>query len=282
VASSVVDQLLKEPDKLKLGGEKRVITVFFSDLASFTSLGEKLKPEDLVSLVNQYLGAMTESIFKSEGTIDKYAGDGIMAFWGAPIDQSDHALRACKAALDNWTALRGLWGEWETRGLPKLEARIGINTGPMVVGNIGSTVKTDYTVMGDAVNLGSRLEGANKAYGTRIMINESTRVAAGDAIVVRELDLLAVKGKVQGVRVYELLGLAGDVPEDRVRGSLAYEEGLAAYRGRRWDDAERAFRRAIEILGEDKASRVFLERVARFRLSPPPADWDGTFSLLEK
>jgi class 3 adenylate cyclase len=282
VSASVVDQLLKDPARLKLGGERKELTVFFSDVSGFTSLSERLSPERLVELINEYLSEMTEAIFAHEGTLDKYEGDAIMAFWGAPVEQPDHALRACKAALDNMSSLRRLWTKWEAEGLPRLDFRIGLNTGPMVVGNMGSAIRMDYTVMGDAVNLGSRLEGANRAYGTRILISETTRRAAGQAIVARELDLLAVKGKTTAVRVFELVGLAGFVPPHQLAGYRAFEDGLEACRRRSWEKSLTAFREADHRLGGDIASRIFIERVQRFAAAPPPSDWDGRFVLTEK
>jgi class 3 adenylate cyclase len=282
VSPQIVDDLLKAPDQVKLGGEKRELTVFFSDLADFASVSETLTPEALVGAINGYLGVMTDAIFQHGGTVDKYIGDGIMAFWGAPNPQPDHALRACRAAIDNLAALRRVSADWEKRGLPRLEMRIGINTGDMVVGNMGSAAQMNYTVMGDAVNLGSRLEGANKVYGTRILVSETTRDAAGAAIEVREIDLIAVKGKRRAVRVYELVGLAGEVPAERVSGCRAFEAGLAAYRERRWDAAEAEFRRAIERLGDDEPSRVFLRRIAELRAGPVPEAWDGTYALAMK
>ena len=282
VAASVVDQILKDPERLKLGGERKELTVFFSDLAGFTTLSESMSPEDLVALINEYLGAMTDAIFAHEGTIDKYVGDAVMAFWGAPVDQSEHALRACRAALDNLEALRNLWPLWASRGLPKIDLRIGINTGPMVVGNMGSPVKMDYTVMGDSVNLGARLEGANKEFGTRILISETTRREAGSAIEVREVDLIGVKGRRAPVRVFELVGLAGQVPSQRLEGYRAFESGLAAYRLRRWSEAEHAFGVARMVLDDDPLSRVFQKRVAALRATELPDSWDGTFRLTSK
>lgn len=282
VAASVVDHLIQDPDKIKLGGEKREMTVFFSDLVGFTTTAEHLPPETLVVLINEYLGAMTESIFAHEGTVDKYIGDAIMAFWGAPVASHDHALRACKAALHNIAALRKLWPSWEARGLPLFDVRIGINTGPMVVGNMGSSVMMGYTVMGDAVNLGSRLEGANKGYGTRIMISEFTLAVVQGFVEVRELDLITVAGKTKAVRVYELLGLKGDIAAEARLGYDNFEKGLAAYRRQAWDEAEMHLRNALVRLPGDLVSQLFLKRIADYRQNPPPSDWDGVHTLTGK
>ena len=282
VPATVVEQLAKNPELLQLGGERRPMTVFFSDLEGFTTLAEKLSPEALVELINEYMSDMTLCLFSHEATVGKYEGDAIMAFWGAPLDQPDHALRACRAAIDAQSALAALRGKWKRAGLPELEMRIGLNTGPMVVGNMGSMVKMDYTVLGDAVNLGARLEGANKLYGTRIMISEATLKAAGDSIEARELDLLAVKGKSLSTRVYELTGHKGRVAPERLAVHRTYEAALAAYRRRAWDEAEAGFRKAAGSAGGDPPSLIFLKRVQALRKAPPPEGWDGVFVLSEK
>ncbi len=282
VAASVVEHLLKDPTKLSLGGEKANLTVFFSDLRGFTSIAEKLSPEGTIAILNDYLNVMTETILSQEGTLDKYMGDAILAFWGAPLARPDDALRACKAALDQQRKLMELWEVWKKKGLPLMDMRIGIQTGPAIVGNIGSLQQMNYTVVGDNINLGSRLEGANSVYGTRIMIGPETRESAGAAIEVRELDLLTVKGKKEKVRVFELLGLAGEVPAVRLAGYRKFEAALADYRRRQWDQAERRFREAILALGKDRASEVFIERIAVNRETPPGTDWEGEFVMKEK
>lgn len=205
VSKSVVDELLKHPDKVKLGGEKKILTVLFSDIRGFTSISEKLTPEQLVEHLNIYLQAMTEIVFKLDGTLDKYVGDEIMAFWGAPVPQDNHALLACKACLEMMRDLDKLNEKWRHEGKPTLNIGIGLNTGDMVVGNMGSASRMDYTLMGDMVNLGARLEGTNKVYGTNIIISEFTYEHVRDQVVVRELDLIKVKGKELPVRIYELL-----------------------------------------------------------------------------
>ena len=205
VSKSVVDELLKHPDKLKLGGEKKILTVLFSDIRGFTSISERLTPEELVEHLNVYLQAMTELVFQYNGTLDKYVGDEIMAFWGAPVEMEDHALNACKCALDQMDTLRKMNEKWRAEGKPELNIGIGINTGDMVVGNMGSSSRMDYTLMGDNVNLGARLEGTNKVYATEIIISENTYEHVRDNVIVRELDLIRVKGKEQPVKIFELL-----------------------------------------------------------------------------
>lgn len=279
LSASVVDQLIKDPSSLKLGGTERELTVFFSDMSGFTELSERLEPAELVGLINEYLGAMTDSIFLQEGTLDKYEGDAVMAFWGAPLAQADHARRACWAALDNRSRLKELCKDWEKRGLPSFDIRIGINTGRMVVGNVGSAARMEYTVLGDAVNTGSRLEQLNKLYGTHILISEATRDAAGGAVETREVDLIELRGKKTRIRVYELLGLPGQISAARLSGYRLYEHGLTAYREQRWDEAESALRSALAALGEDRPSSILLGLIDGARRHPPSADWDGTLHL---
>lgn len=213
VSKDVVDELLKNPDNLALGGSKREITIFFSDIRGFTTISEALGPEELVKLLNEYLSAMTEIIIEYKGTIDKYMGDAIMAFWGAPVPLEDHAYYACVAALAQMDYLdKILKPRWIERGVPVIDIGIGLNSGPAVVGNMGSSHRMEYTCMGDTINLGSRLEGSNKMYGTNIIISEYTYEKVHDKVVARELDLVRVKGKTQPVRIYELLGIKN--PED--------------------------------------------------------------------
>lgn len=212
VSKDVVDELLKHPDNLALGGSKREITIFFSDVRGFTTISEQLGPEDLVKLLNEYLSAMTDIIIEYKGTIDKYMGDAIMAFWGAPVPLEDHAYYACVAALAQLDYLKILQQKWAERNVPVIDIGCGLNSGPAVVGNMGSSHRMEYTCMGDTINLGSRLEGSNKMYTTNVIISEYTYEKVKDRVVTRELDLVRVKGKTQPVRIYELLGITN--PED--------------------------------------------------------------------
>jgi adenylate cyclase len=207
VSKSVVDDLLKHPEKLKLGGEKKIISVLFSDIRGFTSISEKLTPEALVEHLNEYLQQMTDLVFDTDGTLDKYVGDEIMAFWGAPVELENHALNACRCAIEQMETLAKLNEKWRREGKPELNIGIGINTGDAVVGNMGSSSRMDYTLMGDNVNLGARLEGTNKVYGTNIIISEYTYEHVRDNVIVRELDLIRVKGKERPVKIYELLDI---------------------------------------------------------------------------
>ena len=210
VSKEIVDELLKNPEKAELGGANREVTVFFSDIVGFTTLSEKMSPEELVSQLNEYLSVMTDSIIEYKGTIDKYMGDAIMAFWGAPLYLEEHPYYCCVAALAQIKKLEELQSDWDSRGLPKFEIRIGINTGLAILGNMGSNHRMNYTCMGDSVNLGSRLEQINKNYSTKIIISEFTYERVKDRIYARELDIVKVKGKNMQVKIYELLGLVDD------------------------------------------------------------------------
>ncbi|MCX7678938.1 MAG: adenylate/guanylate cyclase domain-containing protein [Spirochaetes bacterium] len=207
VSHKVVDELLAHPEKLKLGGEKKILTVLFSDIRGFTTISEALSPEALVDHLNVYLQAMTDIVLKYDGTLDKYVGDEIMAFWGAPIPQEDHAFRACQCAIEMMEVLNKMNQMWKVEGKPPLDIGIGINTGEMVVGNMGSSSRMDYTLMGDNVNLGARLEGTNKQYKTHIIISEFTYEHVKERVIARELDLVRVKGKELPVKIYELLDI---------------------------------------------------------------------------
>ncbi|WP_224367322.1 adenylate/guanylate cyclase domain-containing protein [Hyalangium versicolor] len=275
LAPQVVDELIKHPEKAAPGGERKVLTVLFCDLVGFTSMSEQLSPEAMVGLLNTYFEQATEVLTRHGATLDKFIGDAIMCFWNAPLPQEDHAVRACLAALDLVALVERLAPGLEAQGLPRIACRIGINTGQGVAGNIGSRMAQDYTVIGDSVNLASRLEGASKAYGTRTLVAEDTVSAAGDRIVARELDWLRVKGKQQPVRVFELLGVAGTAPPAHVE---RFAQGLALYRARRFVEARAAFLDSPE----DGCSRRFAARCDALIQRPPPEDWDGIFSLDSK
>jgi adenylate cyclase len=283
LAPAVVDDVLARGGAVRLGGDKRVLTVLFADVRGFTGIAEKLDPRVLLELLNEYLTPMTEVIVSGhQGTLDKYIGDAIMAFWGAPQEQPDHALRACRAALAMVERLDALRARWREKGLPDVDVGIGVNTGPMSVGFVGSQDRFyNYTVLGDAVNLASRLEGANKEYGTRILLGAATREAAGGAVVARELDLVRVKGKREPVQVFELLALA-PAPPALAALAEAFGRGLSAYRAQRWDEAIAAFREADRLRGGDPASRVWAERCEAMRRAPPGPEWDGVFEMKTK
>ena len=282
LSPKVVEVVLHDPAMLSLGGSRRVMTCFFSDLAGFTSISEALSPEDLVQLLNRYLSIMTKVILRHGGTVDKFEGDAIMAFWGAPLIQEDHARRACMAALEQQAEMDTFRAWALSEGLPELHVRMGLNTGPMIVGNMGSEERFDYTVMGDSVNLASRLEGANKAYGSYIMISESTYSEVEDHVEVRELDLLRVKGKQEPIRVFELMAASGKLPPEKKELRKEYEKGLSLYRAMEFKKAEAAFASALTMAPEDGPSRVYIDRCRAYLKEPPPPDWDRVFTMTSK
>lgn len=277
LSPAVSQWALKDPDRLKLGGETRTMTVLFSDIRGFTTLSHTLNPQAMVSLLNEYMTAMTDVVFRHDGVLDKYIGDAIMAFWNAPMEQPGHARLACETALDMISKLRELQADWERRGVPRLELGIGINTGPMVVGNMGARARLAYTVLGDAVNVASRLEGLTKVYGTRVVVGEATRAAAGDAYVYRFLDLVAVKGRGEALAVYEVVSRVGQLDPARAVMLKTYERGIELYRTRRWKEAAELFSEALARAPGDGPSALYLRRSADFLETPPPADWDWVF-----
>ncbi|MBM4285260.1 MAG: CHASE2 domain-containing protein [Deltaproteobacteria bacterium] len=277
LAETVVNDLLENPDKLRLGGERRRVTLFFSDLAGFTGISEGLTPEELVGLLNDYLSRMTEIIMEEGGTVDKFEGDAIMAFWGAPLEQEDQARRACRAALRQVRALDDLNQSLRSQGLPALAMRIGLHTGEAVVGNLGSAKRFDYTVIGDTVNLASRLEGLNKFYGTAVMASEATRAECGGEVEFMELDQVAVKGRAAPVTVFAVLGTAGELSQLQAEARQEFLEGLSLYRQGRFVEAVLHFERAREHLPDPHPAEVYLERCRHYQAAPPPPGWDGVF-----
>lgn len=282
LSPAIVEEMLKNPEKLKLGGEKKELTVLFSDIRGFTSFSEQMAPEDLVKFLNEYLSQMTEIVFKYDGLLDKYMGDALMAIWGAPIEQPDHPLRACYTALDMVAEL-SIWREkWRIQGRPLLNIGVGINTGLMVVGNMGSEKRFDYTVMGDSVNLASRLEGLNKLYGTNIIVSEFTYFRVQEEILGRELDLVRVKGKDQPVRVYELLARTSQATPEQRKLAQKFQAALAEYKNRQWARAEFIWQSILEDFPEDEPTKLYLQRCQMLMKNPPPPDWDGVYSLTSK
>ncbi len=282
LSPAVAAAVAREPDRIDLGGELREMTVLFSDIRGFTTLSERTPPRELVALLNEYMTAMVDILFEQGGTLDKYMGDAIMAFWNAPQTQADHAARACRTALAMAAGLERLRRGWLARGMPPLEIGIGLNTGPMVFGNMGSELRTDFTVLGDSVNLASRLEGLNKEYGTSILVGDGTRAAVGDEFAFRFLDLVAVKGRREPVAVYELLAVAGALDPARVGALAAYERGIAAYRARDWAAASAAFGGVLRMDPADGPSAVYLARIEEYASVPPPAEWDGVYVATHK
>ncbi len=281
VAPEVVNEMLRHPEKLRLGGEKRDLTVIFSDIRGFTTLAETMNPEDLVNLLHTYLTPMTDIVFKNGGTVDKYIGDAVMAIYGAPLELPQHADHACFTALDMVTTLRELCQQWTSRGWPCIQIGIGVNSGPMTVGNLGSERLFDYTVIGDHVNLASRLEGLNKYYGTNILLSGYTAALLQDPFILREVDKVKVKGKKAPVVIYELMGL-GQPDDEQVSLLQTFAAGLAAFRGFRFPEAVEFFSSCLSLFPGDGPSRLLLERSREFMVSPPPDDWDGATAMTEK
>ncbi len=283
VPKKVTDALIGNPDLMVLGGEKRRMSVLFTDVAGFTSVCEKLTPEEVAQLLNDYLSPLTEVILENDGIIDKYEGDLIMAEFGAPLWFEDHATKCCLAALRMQKKLAELRKQWHEEGRPELYSRVGVNSGDMIIGNMGSKQVFDYTVMGDAVNLSSRLEGANKNYGTTILIGQGTYDDVKDIFVTRPLDLILVKGKSEPVDVYELLAEnEKELSENKIRSLNYFAEGLALYRARKFIEAKEYFGNALNVEAGDNPSKVYIERCDNFIANPPPEDWACVETLTEK
>jgi adenylate cyclase len=278
LSPAVIDRLIENPRLLQLGGEEREITSFFSDVAGFTPISEKLTPHELVALLNAYLSEMTDIILDEGGTLDKYEGDAIVAFWNAPLDDPNHALRACRAALACQKRLGEIEPDFQRRFGHGIRSRIGLNTGPGVVGNMGSSRRFDYTAMGDTVNLAARLESACKQYQVSILVGESTFERVKDKIVGREVDWVRVVGKKRPVRIFELIGDIGNVAPDEAENVRLFHQALDLFRSRRWDDAIERFR----ALAGDPLAGIYLERCLSFKKDPPPGDWDHVFGLKTK
>ncbi|MDX9732357.1 MAG: adenylate/guanylate cyclase domain-containing protein, partial [Bdellovibrionales bacterium] len=287
VSPAVVDEILKDPENIELGGKKVELTVMFSDVRGFTTISEKLDPRALSDLLNSYLTPMTDLVFETRGTLDKYMGDAIMAFWGAPIHFDDHAERAAHCALLMIKKLKELQQDYATRGLPAIDIGIGLNTGDMSVGNMGSNTVRSYTVMGDSVNLGSRLEGINKEYGTRIIVSEFTHAKIAKNYVTREVDWVRVKGKVQPVRIFELIGTKSPMSDLAASSEMLallpdFETGFRLYHQRNFAEAVTAFTQALNAKPDDFCSQLYIDRCQEYLDNPPPLDWDGVYTMKTK
>jgi class 3 adenylate cyclase len=284
----VVAGLIDRQSQTATDGERRVMTVLFCDMKGFTGLSEGMTPQGLVKVMNHYLSTMSGPIRNHNGIIDKYIGDAIMAYWGPPFNEDgEQAQLACLAAID--MARRGAALRTE---LPELlgvrtvpsdcDVRIGVATGEVLVGSIGSEFMMSYTVMGDAVNLASRLEGANKIYGSHCLVSAPTIAAAGDAIEFREIDRLVVVGQSHPETVFEIMGRQDELAPEQVSLQSRYAEGLAAYRARDWDAARHAFSAALEAVPGDGPSKAFIKRIGDLQANPPAVDWDGAWVLDQK
>jgi len=284
----IVAGLLDRPELTEAKGSRREMTILFCDMKGFTALSEGMTPAALVNVLNRYITVMSEPVRCNNGIIDKYIGDGIMAFWGPPFTGTDdHSGPACLAALDQLAGLAGFRAELPEitglrRGFPEVDIRIGIATGDVVVGNIGSEQTRNYTVIGDTVNLASRLEAANKTYGTRALVSEGTNRFAADLVETREIDQVLVVGKTEPQRIFELLGRKGEVSGERLALRDAFGAALAAYRRKNWGEARAGFEGCLEIVPGDGPSTALLRRIAQFCTTAPGLDWDGVWSLTEK
>ena len=283
VSADVVQYMLDNPDLVRPGGSKTELTIFFSDVAGFTTISEGLSPEDLVILLNEYLGAMTDLLFEYGGTLDKFIGDAVMAFWNFPKKQEDHAVRAVLCAIAMQKKIKELQIDWARRGFPKVAARCGINTQDVVVGYMGSQkAQMNFTCMGDGVNLASRLEGANKEYGTMMMVSDNTYQRVKHAVRGRFLDFLAVKGKKEPVKVHELVCKIGDEPEGWFEKTELYDKGIQLHLERKWDEAIATFEEVLKLDPNDGPSKTYITRCNEYKVNPPPEGWDGRYILTHK
>lgn len=278
VPPELVEEMSRDPENYSMAGRKAELTVLFSDVRGFTTISEGLEPDELATLMNEYLGAMTIVVRKHRGTLDKYIGDAIMAFWGAPVDDPEHAKNAVLTALEMHVALHELNKHLVSRGWPELKIGVGVNTGPMTVGDMGSPVRQSYTVMGDAVNLGSRLEGITKQYGVGIIVGEATREMLKQSFVFRELDRVRVKGKDEPVGIYEPLGEEGKVSREDLDELKLWNQTLRIYRAQDWDQAEVMLMNLTRI-SPRYVYDLYAQRIAHYRKEPPGQDWDGTWTF---
>src|SRR5579885_2300776 len=282
VSKAVASELIKNPDMVRLGGIKKELTVMFSDIGGFTTLSENITPEEVVRHLNEYFEGMSFGILEFNGTLNQFQGDAVVAFWGAPIPQENHATLACLAALRCREFLKNLQDKWIAYGLPERTFRFGISTGEMVVGNIGSSSRFEYTVIGDEVNLASRLEGANKIYGTQILISDKTYELAKGEIIGRELDIIRVVGKTRPVRIYELVSERGKLDDGRMEVLEGFRSGVNLYREQKWSEAGEYFRKILDSDPHDRPSQEYLRRCKEYENSPPPPNWEGIFELWSK
>jgi len=282
LSPDVISLIEKDPQKyVRPGGEIKELTVMFSDIRGFTTISEGLTPDELVSLLNEYLGEMTEIVFANQGTLDKYIGDAVMAFWGSPLPQEDHAVRACECALQMIHSLERLNAKWTAEGRRAISIGIGLNTGLLNVGTMGSAKRLSWTVMGDNVNLASRLEGINKEYHTQIVISEATYHQVKNRFVCRELDKIRVKGKKLPVKIYELLDVVAE--KSKYESLLTqFEDATEAYRSQDWRTAIAKFGELLCQYPADGPTQVFLQRAVEFLENAPEADWDGVYEMKTK
>ncbi|MEE8425299.1 MAG: CHASE2 domain-containing protein [Elusimicrobiota bacterium] len=283
VSPEVVDELVKDRDKLKLGGQKRDMTMFFLDIAHFTSISEKMPAENLIKFLNHYLAAFTDDVLRHRGVVDKYIGDCIMAFWNAPITVKDHRKKACFAAIDCANTIQRLNKEYHDPLMPEKPAvRIGLNSGEVIVGNTGSERKLAYTVLGDEVNLASRLEGANKFFGSVAMCSEDTYKGAEGEVEARTLGRVRVVGKEIPIRVYELLAHKGKLSKEWAEALPRWAKGVEHYEKREFEKAKPEFEAVLKLIPGDKPTKLYLSACDDYITIPPPEAWDAVFNLISK
>lgn len=276
VPAQYARHLLSTGQEAKLGGERKHVTIYFADIVGFTRLSELMPPEELVEVLAEYLDVLSGKVIEHEGTVDKFNGDDVMAFWGAPNPVENPALKACEAALRSKQAIHAMHTEWQAKGMPLLFASFGIATGDVVVGNVGSRERMNYTVIGDAVNLASRFQGLNKFYETEILIGTQTKEEAGEAIVTRILDYVSVAGRSRPARIYELVGLAGEVGDNDLKIVRLHNEAMDHYRAQRFVEAADGFRTIVAMREKDGPARILLKRCLQYAKNPPDEDWDGS------
>jgi adenylate cyclase len=281
VPSELVDEMSQNPAAFTMEGDSREMSVLFTDVRGFTTISEGLEPKQLSQLMNEFLTPLTRVIYRHRGTIDKYMGDCIMAFWGAPVADPGHARSAVLAGLEMHKVLGELAPEFKARGWPEIRIGVGVNSGRMSVGNMGSEVRVAYTVMGDAVNLASRLEGLTRQFGVGMIVGETTRAQAPD-LVYRELDRVRVRGKDATVAIYEPLGLPGEVSKDLIDELKLWAQALRLYRSQDWDMAELQLLNLLKAYPSRTLYRSFIDRIATFRRNPPGEGWDGAYRFETK
>ncbi|MEM7016192.1 MAG: adenylate/guanylate cyclase domain-containing protein [Pseudomonadota bacterium] len=279
VSPAIADELMSKD--LELGGEERQATILFSDIRGFTTLSENRSPKEILQLLNEYLSEISTVIDRNHGVVDKYVGDEVMALFGAPLQRPDDAANAVRTALKMREALTGMNQSFQQRGMPEISLGIGINTGLVVAGNMGSETRLNYTVIGDSVNLASRLEGLTKQYGVELVVSESTKAAALE-FVYRELDKVRVKGKLEPVKIYEVMGTQNTVSEVVLQEIEAHHQALTLFQAQSWQDAQTAFAELREQYPQIRLYQLYQERIAAYLESPPDDNWDGVYTLLEK
>ena len=293
ISPELIDQMFDAKEEPQLGGEEGYHTAFFTDIQSFSAFSEKLTATDLVELLNDYLTEMTDTLLENKGTLDKYIGDAIVAFYGAPAPVDDHEYHACLTAVLMQERLSKMRDKWRDEGdrwpeiVHNMQNRIGINTGKMVTGNMGSTMRMNYTMMGDTVNLAARLESSAKQYGIYIQVANETYSACKDKFTWRDLDYVRVMGKTEPAQVYELIAVTGQETEQDKTILKAYHEALELYRNQDWDKAKDAFKAADELEDmfpgrKSNPSRVYIPRCDHWKANPPGDDWDGVWTLTSK